>query len=313
MKKLCFLVSLFLLWQTTVYAGNNEGTAGAAFLLKLPSSAKAIGMGGAYSALAKDANSLFINPAGLSFVKQHSFSTTYIGWVEGIGTGFISYAFPSALAKGTLSGSLLYASSGKVEGRDNSGILTGDIYAKGGVAALSYGRAINEQLSLGSNLKFIWEKLDEESGLATALDLGLLFEPTERLSLGVALKNIGSKIKIDEEGDKLPFSAQAGLAYRIKDILTLACDIDQALDSSLQVHTGVEYWYKDKVAFRAGYNQAESELGAPAGLTLGTSFKAASKTRGKSGLLSILGCLSYAYFSLGDLEDCHIISYEADF
>ncbi|MBU1449093.1 hypothetical protein KKF45_04605, partial [Patescibacteria group bacterium] len=70
---------------------------------------------------------------------------------------------------------------------------------------------------------------------------------------------------------------------------------------------------KDKVAFRAGYHQAESELGAPAGLTLGASFKAASKTRGKSGLLSILGCLSYAYFSLGDLEGCHIISYEANF
>ncbi|MFH1954843.1 MAG: hypothetical protein ABIL06_24910, partial [Pseudomonadota bacterium] len=61
MKNLWFLVTVFFLCSTTVYAGNNEGTAGAAFLLKLPSSAKAIGMGGAYSALAKDANSLFIN------------------------------------------------------------------------------------------------------------------------------------------------------------------------------------------------------------------------------------------------------------
>jgi hypothetical protein len=146
---------------------------------------------------------------------------------------------------------------------------------------------------------------EKGSGEATSVgvDIGWLWQtPLDKLSLGANLTNMGPEIAyIDRaQADPLPTNLKFGLAYKLVDspynTLTFLADVDKelvrldedgdpdpfylalvtawsdgALMKTLIYHTGIEYWYSDLIALRAGY--WNDELGKVKPITFGASLK----------------------------------------
>ena len=78
-----FLITFFLIICSSLFAENEFkrlGKSGFSFL-KISPSARAAGMGDAFTAVANDVTTIFFNPAGLTNVKNIDFSFNHTNWI----------------------------------------------------------------------------------------------------------------------------------------------------------------------------------------------------------------------------------------
>src|ERR671925_2013478 len=82
------VVFLALLGVQISKGGNRSGTVSEQFL-KLPLSARAVGMGGAQVAVARGVSSIGYNPAGMLSVANYGFGASYTAWFANIQYSFV--------------------------------------------------------------------------------------------------------------------------------------------------------------------------------------------------------------------------------
>lgn len=170
--------------------------------------ARPIAMGGAFTGLADDANAIFVNPAGIGYVKaeQATISSkmikgseyTILGGVEKtdygtFGIGYISSGFDVG---NTITTGASIDAGNQVSKQVNQTVI------------FSYARQLNDFMvvpdnmgcfSLGTNLKVSTARLTSINGLSVQqgngfdLDLAALFKANETLSFGLCLQNILGK------------------------------------------------------------------------------------------------------------------------
>jgi hypothetical protein len=69
---------------------------------------------------------------------------------------------------------------------------------------------------LGVTGKYLSSELAEsESATAMAADLGGQYKANSRLNIGLAIQNVGTKLKYQDVGDDLPRVARMGMAYKL--------------------------------------------------------------------------------------------------
>ncbi len=120
---------------------------------------------------------------------------------------------------------------------------------------------LSNEVSLGLGVKFVYSTLVQKySAMAYAVDVGLLGKfivGKNRLQLGVTGQNLGTKIKFEEEGDSLPLTVRAGAAYMMdfkqEHKLTISVEAVKPNDDDFRGSGGMEYWYREIFALRAGY------------------------------------------------------------
>ncbi|MDI6704536.1 MAG: PorV/PorQ family protein, partial [bacterium] len=178
-----------------------------ATFLKIGVGARATGMGEAACAVADDANAIYWNPAGLGFFEEKQVSAMYNILFEDIKHGFVGYTHPFKSC--TLGGAINYLDTGEMEKTTRADDLAGYI---------TYARRLGGKLSLGVNLKYIQQRIEEEKATCYGADLGILYKPF-KLRLGLAVQNIGTKLKFIEEGYSLPLNIKAGAAYPFRNFL----------------------------------------------------------------------------------------------
>jgi hypothetical protein len=106
MKNKIVILLILLFGIARLHAQNpNLGTSGAQFL-KIPISARAAAMGGAYVGLCQDASSVFWNPAGITKVKSHAAHFSHTKWFGTFDVNAAAYVF-NAGNFGTLAASVL--------------------------------------------------------------------------------------------------------------------------------------------------------------------------------------------------------------
>ena len=120
------------------------------------------------------------------------------------------------------------------------------------------------------------------------------------LRFGLAIKNLGPRLKYDQEGDLLPATLQSGLAYAWQwGSHGLGCsgELVKPLDLDFRVHTGVEYGFAKMLFVRLGY-KAGYDLG---GFTAGGGV--------------IFGGLhmDYAYGAMGEFGADHLVTLSVRF
>lgn len=119
-------------------------------------------------------------------------------------------------------------------------------------------------------MKYIYRDVGTVSGKTWAADLGVRLRPMTRLSFAGSLLNLGPSISLSSE-ESLPTELKLGAAWRALEhsehSLDLACETNVALASSQlpRFGFGMEYWYKDLCALRAGYLVDTSSEGFTAG------------------------------------------------
>ncbi|MDD5304131.1 MAG: PorV/PorQ family protein [Elusimicrobia bacterium] len=264
------LSAAFLLAAAAVaaHAGAAAGAESFDFLLFDPS-ARAAGLGGAYTALASDANALFYNPAGLGRIKAHEVTFMHNRYVEGLTQEYAGLATRQGWGLNVNRLDFGGISRTRVESPDGglgSAGLT-DMALSGG-----YGRALSESLSVGAGAKFIRETLDGVSAGGFAVDAGVLAAVSSLpgLTLGAALLNAGPGVRFQSRRESLPLLGRAGAAFSFrtnKTENTAAFDATKARTDTVRVGIGVETIFEKLLALRLGFSdRGDAGLGLACGV-----------------------------------------------
>ncbi|MFH1823857.1 MAG: PorV/PorQ family protein [Candidatus Firestonebacteria bacterium] len=306
-KKICISVISFFFVGQILYA--SAGTSALPFLRIAPS-ARAVGMGETFVSVADDVNASFWNPAGLANLKTMDLSLMHLIYWDNSSYEFLAFNYPLTdnLKIGTHIIYLNYGSIDKTTETDSGTFngVTGTFTPYDLAVAGSIGYSLLEDLQIGLNIKYVMQSIDTDTANALAGDIGALCKLNmlvENLVVGLAVSNIGTKIK----EDSLPMTLRAGLSMRFsilqeKDLLAAAGVYLPFESSVIAENVGVEYWYDHMFAVRLGY-----KVGYDVGnFTAGIGFK--------SILEGIFGYqIDYSYAPSGNLGDTHRISVTLNF
>ncbi len=333
-----FRVPLLLVVALAV-ASPAAATKYAGEFLKAPVGPRAIGMGGAFTAVADDATAPYWNPAGMVYlpyrevVAQHAekfgslVNQDYLtgvwplggptGRQSALGVSVIRVAVddipitprPEGLRPGDyldygLDGDPFTNDPGDHNNQWDPGerLLLGldNLFLASSSdlgVLLSFARQRGTHYAFGGNLKFVRQSIPNDAavydtvarrvtsvGHATSfgagLDAGVLFMPTDAITLGATLRDLTTTYLAWSNGthELIVPTLDTGASFNFfpaeHHSLTWALDLAwgferRKLDSQLKnggqtwdVRTGVEYWYRNTFALRTGVNGKELDFGA---------------------------------------------------
>jgi hypothetical protein len=288
MRTLKFSVPLILL-------ASAAGAVETASFLNVGVGARGLGMGGAYTALADDADSIYWNPAGLAQVEKHEFQASESELGQNTREGFFSYA--GAASIGTFAAGVTYLNEGSIDGRDAQGHATANFSAADVAVAGGYARK-TALADLGASVKFIQSHIGSAQATTFGVDLGAR-KQLGQVVLGAALRNAGPGMKFDSETNDLPLRLALGAAYKFVGGHALTAELTNAPRvGGTEVAFGGEFQALKAVFLRAGYTtqtaiDGGSGFDAMRGLTIGVGLRSGGWT------------IDYAAVPMGGLGSTH--------
>jgi len=224
--------------------GSLYADTGAGAFLSNGLGARAAGMGHAHVALADDASALYWNPAGLTRLRRSALHTSGAS-IMGADIRFIGYATPfpgrkeSSLAVGYLSTQVNDIWETTAQGTD-----TGRRFGYEASALLfSAARPLGD-FSVGATFKWVQEQLFDAFAQGVGMDIGVLYEWQESLSLGLQWQNmVPVKLYWNTESKQqeiIPSKMIVGLSWALFSGLQVVVDVEMD-DSVTRRHLGIEY------------------------------------------------------------------------
>jgi len=260
------------------------GTTAAKFL-SIPIGARALGMGGAFVALANDASAMYWNPAGIAGLHQSEAIFSHANWLADININYGGVVLPIE-DFGTVGVNFTSMTMDEMERTtEDQPDGTGATFTAGSFAVgVSYARSLTDWFSIGANAKYVSERIWNSSARAFAVDLGTLFTtPFQGLKFGVSVTNFGEKMhmtgddlttlkdispnygnnpnipaSLSTDNFDLPLTLRIGFAYQPivneDEVLTLAVDAVHPNDNAESVSLGGEFTaFQRIISIRAGY------------------------------------------------------------
>ncbi len=317
----------------------------AAEFLRIGVGARALGLGGAFVAIADDGSAPYWNPAGLAraarpemlfmhaeqfgSIANHDFAS-FVQPLDSRGTGsavaisLVRFSVDDILVTRDAYDDLNH------NGRRDEGepIRPDQFYTDSDTEyalLLSYARAAGDRLSLGGNLKLIRQGLLDNTSFGMGLDLGLLYRPTASWGLGVRMADATTTRISWDTGHRetlrpaLTLGAAwtrdlPGLRGRLNTVLALASTFDGRDEASQlaggawgsDLQGGLEYWIGNAAAFGPGGSRRGSAVAARVGSDAGA-LTAGAGIRFRS------WGVDYAYLSHEELDATHRVSASVGF
>jgi hypothetical protein len=200
---------------------------------------------------------------------------------------------------GTFGLGVTFLSLGNQERTNEIGTAIGGFYTYEMALTLSYGTRLMNNVYGGISLRYINSHLSDAGagrekgsgiGSSVAVDGGVIYEMTRRLTLATTITNIGPNISyIDaDQADPLPRKLAIGFNYKLVDspynrlavvgeATKLLVDLNHGFKTEFEEiipHLGLEYWYSNYVALRGGY--VYDKVGVQKYFTLGASLQYSS-------------------------------------
>lgn len=333
-KYILIVIAAGLLTVSSFAQTQKTGTT-AAQVLKFNVGPRAIGMGGAFTAVSDDITSMFWNPGGTANIAaneaffnhtslyadvRHDFAAI-ASHLSGIGT---VGAFVSVLSMDEM----LVRTEQMPEG-------TGEFFDAGAIViGINFSRFLTENFAIGGNFKYINESIWHMDATGFGIDIGTLYKLPilNELRIAASISNFGSKMQLagrdvttviqsgsggqnfvntNLELDKfdLPLLFRFGLAADVirdgTSRLTTAVDAIHPNDHTEYINAGAEYSWNEIIYLRAGYNSL-FEKDTEKGITLGfgVHYRIIDMVKVK---------LDYAYQDFGRLKDVHYFSVGVNF
>jgi hypothetical protein len=228
--------------------------------LRMGVGARALGMGGAFTAVADDATAAYWNPAGL--VKIENIEATFMYAANMAFDRQLNYfAYTHWLGMGGIGLSWLNAGMGDMPHWLDQDTYLGTENTGENAIMLSYGTEIGSMM-LGATAKVLHQDvMGVESQTGFGLDLGGMFSVTDNVCAGMMVRDIGSQYGDDD----VPLNWRFGSAVRaLDDALLVALDVDKVKDiDDFVIHLGAEYGMEVHpeyyTFFRIGFNSVEDE------------------------------------------------------
>jgi len=290
MKKFAILLmgGIFLLLSSSLNAQGvtKIGTTAAGFL-NIDVGARAIGMGGAFVAVADDPTAMYWNPSGVALLSKSETLFSHTRWIADISFDYAGVIVPLPRI-GTFGANATFVTMDEME---RTTILqpegTGETFSVGMYAfGLCYAKRLTDRFSIGFNLKYINEKIYHSTAHGVAFDIGTLFTTQfNDMKIGMSISNFGTKMKMSGRdllvqhdidptvsgnnqninGDLRTDSYDLPLMFRVgvsMDVLkgmgnsnlVLSLDALHPNDDTESLNLGSEYVYNHMFTLRAGYN-----------------------------------------------------------
>ncbi|MES2794635.1 MAG: type IX secretion system protein PorQ [Bacteroidota bacterium] len=212
-KKVIFTITIAFL--PFLSKGQYGGWASYSFL-KGASDAFTTSLGGQQVSPISNDPSLYLNNPSLNdSIKKHYLKINFAPLWAGTSSSTISYG-RKLQSIGNLSASLQYINYGSFQGTDAAGNLTNVFNANDFALTIGHARKVNN-ISIGLNLKLVGSTIDTYSAYAILADFGGYFKhPKKEISYGLAIKNMGARLKnfSAEDSQELPFDVQMGFTIR---------------------------------------------------------------------------------------------------
>ena len=198
MKK--FILIIILLLPGAVFAGSfsKVGTAAAQFL-KIGVGARAMAMGGSFTAIANDVSTIYWNPAGIANLDQTSIGFTHSEWFADISHDFAGIVLPISSSDFlAVHATMLNTSEQEVTTVSNPDG-TGIYYDVRDLAiGLTYSRQLTDRFSVGLTGKYVLQTLYNVQASSFTLDVGsYLRTGFHNLIIGMAISNFGGSMQLD--------------------------------------------------------------------------------------------------------------------
>jgi hypothetical protein len=260
---------------------------------------RALGLGGAYVALANDVTAGYWNPAGLGRIMYPQMTLMHD---ERFGS-LVNYDYGAVAlplgAQASLGVSLVRLGIDDIPDTRNAGVdingnLTYDpaqfsrvdpnrvtyFNAADWALYVTYAQSTAENFSYGANVKLIRRELGDHSATGIGFDVGVWYAPFDNLLLGANVQDVTTTFVAWDTGtnELISPTMKVGSAYLIEALggrFAPAVDFDIRFENrqsasmahvgpvSIDLHTGLEYQFKDLVALRVGYNEIKQlTLGA---------------------------------------------------
>jgi len=303
----------------------------AAQVLKFNVGPRAIGMGGAFTAVSNDISAMYWNPGGTANIRMNEAFFNHTSLYADVGFDYAAIA--SHLSDfGTVGAfvSVLSSIDEMMVRTEEVPEGTGEFFNAGAIViGVNYSRYLTENFAIGFNFKYINESIWNMSATGFGLDIGTLYKLPilNELRIAASISNFGTKMQLSGRDVTQIINSGAGgnnlvnsnleldqfdlpLLFRFgisNDILnseesrlTMAVDAIHPNDHTEYLNAGMEYAWQDIVFLRAGYNSL-LEKDSEKGLTLGFGLQYRIIDLVKVGL-------DYAYQDFGRLSEVHYFS-----
>jgi hypothetical protein len=282
-KNLVAVGVILIALSAMVWAGESE----IADPMVIGVGARPLGMGKAYVGVAENAETLFLNPAGLGRINDFKATSMYTNLMGDVNYMVLGGVYPNVM-DGSVGGGFISSSVSDIALYDGSENYLGTGNWSQNVLFVSYGRKLENpylsNLNVGGSLKYFNitgtgnATVEAGSGSGFDMDLSLLYSPSPIYSFGATAQNVlpssvGAKItrKSGTEdgipsslklGTKVNLMGQTGKALRTADQnLNLALDYDVNSTIPGATHVGLEYFPVKNMALRLGMDATNLTAG----------------------------------------------------
>jgi len=249
---------------------------GSQYILTPGAGNRALGMGGAYGAIADDASAPLWNPGGLGLIVRSQFQATRTSYGLDMNEEYLGLAIPS-WRWGTLGATVRHFGTSGMDGRDAGNFQTDEFSDSETQIALSYGRRLGEAWNVGTSLKLLSQDMAGTSASGVGLDAGVIAFPglvlardaewSQRLSMGLSIHNlVQPSLRLDRESVSDPMTTRLGMAYRHPfgspdRLITAALDLEASRQKGMDVFAGLDFKVLPALSLRAGLRQGLPTLG----------------------------------------------------
>jgi hypothetical protein len=309
-KAVVFAMAILILAAPVMAKSINKraGTTGFSFL-KLGVGAKAVAMGGAFTALADDPTAMYYNPAGLADQQGRQFLAGYHNYVLDMQSGYVAYT--TSLKDSHRIGMFIdYLNFGDFTRTDVNGVPMDKFSGGDFLIGASFATRLTPALSGGFNIKYMHEAADTYGSDAFAVDLGLRMKMRDSLTtVGLSFFNLGGVFSgYTDHKDKLPMGVRGGVSHSLRELpLVIAIDGVLPNDNDPYINVGTEFYKFQPLYLRLGYS------------LFGENYKTGSDSDAWGGFAAGFGLdfkeyhIAYAFMPYLDLGSSHRVTISGGF
>jgi len=304
--KILLLLALLLL-PGVLYGQAKVATAGAQFL-EIGVSARAVGMGEAFIAIADDATAMYYNPAGLTQIFDREVIFTHIDYAADMSYEFGGIVLPMWSLGGVVGVGVYMLDAGTInetthEYPNGTGRTFG---AKEYAVGASYARSLTDHFSVGLTLKLIDQMYEEQRATGWAADVGTTYDTGYRgFRISMVISNFGPDMRFITEDHPLPMNFKFGGAFNVLESdfhrATFSLEGSHPTDNLEKYAAGMEYTFKEMFSLRMGQKFQIDAGGFSAGAGLSLPINDWNIK------------FDYAYFDFGVLESVHRFTFGMSF